>query len=101
MSKIPEQLAEELADQWAKRDTNHWRDIKGAFITGYQAGVEAEQREQLAKEKEIQEMMRQDMQKTMDDIVEVILFPKSKLHDEHFFKPSPWSDMIERSKKDK
>lgn len=43
MSKTPEQMAEELADQWAKRDTNHWKDIKGAFFAGYQAA-----RDQLA-----------------------------------------------------
>lgn len=35
LTKTPEQMAEELADQWAKRDTNHWKDIKGAFFAGY------------------------------------------------------------------
>ena len=35
MKPSPEQVAENLADQWAQRDTNHWMDIKSAFIQGY------------------------------------------------------------------
>ena len=79
MSKTPEQMAEELADQWSKRDTNHWRDIKGAFVSGYVAAKD----EQLFKEKE-------DIEK----------FKSTELY-KYFFGRSEWADMIERSKKDK
>ena len=100
MTKTPEQLAKEYADHWHK-DCNYpdeiLRHTKKATATVFLAGYQAAKEQLLAQEKEIVEMMKKDMQKTMNDIVEVVLFPKSELHDEHF-KRGLWADMIERSK---
>lgn len=106
MSKTPEQMAEEYAEtvwdesELAPEDRAIERHVaigKHSTKIGFLAGYQAAKEQLLAQEKEIVEMMKKDMQKTMNDIVEVVLFPKSELHDEHF-KRGPWADMIERSK---
>lgn len=45
MTKTPEEMAEELANQWANPDTNHWKDIKGAFLDGFKRGRDMSHKE--------------------------------------------------------
>jgi hypothetical protein len=69
--KTPEQMAEELADQWAKRDTNHWKDIKGAFFAGYQAAKD----EETTKDQKIAALWTESIKNMLPSVHEIVLFP--------------------------
>lgn len=69
--KTPEQMADELANQWAKRDTNHWKDIKGAFVAGYQTAKDEEE----TKDQKIAALWAESIKNMLPSVHEVVLFP--------------------------
>ena len=85
MSKTPEQLAEEYADNWHK-DCDYPDEIlrltKKATATAFLAGYQAAKDEEATKDQKIAELWTESIKKMLPSVHEITLFPSKPSNDE-------------------